>query len=175
MRRFRPIRSQFLWTYVITWTLLGNVVAYFFMSGGPTFYERITGSDRFTVLTSYLSQQAPMTNEIRDWLWTNYASGLAGSATGISAFPSLHLALATLFVIQAWHFDRRLGFVLGAFCAVIQIGSVHLGWHYAIDGYFSIIATMLIWKATGWVLARGPNEARANNPSLSAAYRLRES
>lgn len=34
-------------------------------------------------------------------------------------------------------------------CALILFGSVLLGWHYAIDGYFSIAATIVIWKIVG--------------------------
>ena len=38
-------------------------------------------------------------------------------------------------------------------CVVILIGSVHLAYHYAVDGYFSILGTMAIWMVSG-VLAR---------------------
>jgi len=31
---------------------------------------------------------------------------------------------------------------------------VHLGWHYAIDGYVSIVATVVIWYSVGWLLNR---------------------
>ena len=33
------------------------------------------------------------------------------------------------------------------------LGSIYLGWHYAIDGYVSIIAVVLIWKLAGVILA----------------------
>jgi len=175
MPRFRPIRSQLLWTYLVTWALLGNVIAYFVMSAGPIFFEQITGSHRFTELTDYVSKYAPMTSQVREWLWNNYALGQAAPVAGISAFPSLHLASATLFVLQAWHFHWRLGLAFAAICAAILVGSVHLGWHYAIDGYFSIIATVLIWKVISWVLGRNPQKARAKIRSPTVAYQLRES
>jgi hypothetical protein len=45
-----------------------------------------------------------------------------------------------------------LGWIFGAFLLVILIGSVHLGWHYAIDGYVGIIGTLILWWACGRLL-----------------------
>ncbi|WP_352458864.1 MULTISPECIES: phosphatase PAP2 family protein [unclassified Mesorhizobium] len=46
------------------------------------------------------------------------------------------------------HTQRRL--VLGwTFAALILYGSVFTGWHYAVDGYASIIVVSVIWWATG--------------------------
>jgi hypothetical protein len=33
---------------------------------------------------------------------------------------------------------------------IIFIGSIHLGWHYAVDGIFSAIGMWAIWKAVNW-------------------------
>jgi hypothetical protein len=54
----------------------------------------------------------------------------------------------------AFHAGRR--WFCGALLllAIILAGSVQLGWHYALDGYFSIAATAGIWKAVGWALRR---------------------
>jgi hypothetical protein len=37
---------------------------------------------------------------------------------------------------------------------VVQIGSVHLAWHYALDGYAAALLTLAIWRAAGWWVAR---------------------
>jgi hypothetical protein len=41
---------------------------------------------------------------------------------------------------------------------MILLGSVHLGWHYAIDAYAGILIAAAAWAgagwATGWYLAR---------------------
>ncbi|AZI35430.1 hypothetical protein NT2_09_00850 [Caenibius tardaugens NBRC 16725] len=37
----------------------------------------------------------------------------------------------------------------GLFFAIILIGSVHLAYHYAVDGYAAIIATAIIWIVAG--------------------------
>jgi hypothetical protein len=35
---------------------------------------------------------------------------------------------------------------------LIMIGSVHLGWHYAVDGYASVLTIPLIWKLSGMIV-----------------------
>ena len=90
----------------------------------------------------------------QDFLWSVYESNRLTIGAGISAMPSMHVSFASLFAIVGWKTDRRLGMMLGAYAAVILLGSVHLGWHYAIDGYFAIAATGLIWWGVGWMQRR---------------------
>jgi len=54
---------------------------------------------------------------------------------------------------------------------VILFGSVLLGWHYALDGYFSIIATISIWKIVGLVVSTS-HPAHEQLPRLRVAHRL---
>lgn len=146
------LRSQYIWTFLLCWTVLGIVIAGCFMSGGPVFYDRLLGEDRFAGLTAHMTSLMAtegVTFEYPELLWTAYVTKTTGLGTGISAFPSLHLAMSTLFFLAAHRFNRMLGWVMLGFLVVIMLGSVHLGWHYAVDGYFSIIATTAIWKMVG--------------------------
>ena len=43
--------------------------------------------------------------------------------------------LATLLALAGWKINRVVGLLATAFLVVVQIASVHLGWHYAVDGY----------------------------------------
>ena len=36
-----------------------------------------------------------------------------------------------------------------SFAAIILVATVHLGWHYAIDGYAGILSAWLLWWACG--------------------------
>jgi hypothetical protein len=47
-----------------------------------------------------------------------------------------------------------LGRAFLAFLALMLLGSVHLGWHYAIDGYAGIAGTIVLWWGCGRLLRR---------------------
>jgi hypothetical protein len=146
----KAVRSQYLWTALIMWPLLGNVLAVAAMSGGPVFYDKIVGDHRFGSLLAHLLQHSKYQEFAQAYLWDSYVNGTVGAGVAISAFPSLHLANATLLVLLAGRINRWLTGAALAFCGLILFGSVYLGWHYAVDGYFSIGATILIWKVVGW-------------------------
>lgn len=123
-----------------------------FMSAGPIYFEQVTGDARFRDLLDYLdfSRDMPFSNlTVADFLWASYLQAGAEKGSGISAFPSLHLAMATLWTVTFWKSRPRLGYVFLGYTVLIQVGSVHLGWHYAIDGYVSIAATLAAWWLFG--------------------------
>src|SRR5690606_22316216 len=78
-------------------------------------------------------------NYINGYLWHNYAESSAGVGSGISAFPSVHVGVATLTLLYLVERSRHLLLPGIAFLAVILVLSVYTGYHYAIDGYFSIV------------------------------------
>jgi hypothetical protein len=63
--------------------------------------------------------------------------------------PSMHVSLAFLFCLAMRKVSKAAGLFFGLFFVVVLIGSVHLAYHYAVDGYASIIVTSLIWTASG--------------------------
>lgn len=150
----RPIspahRSRVLFGFMLVWIVPGNVLAVLFASVGPCFYGRFTGGpDPFAPLMAelhaYNADHGISSVWSQDALWAGYLDEAV--PLGVSAMPSVHVGLATL-VALAWH-PTRLRSLAWAYLLITLIASVRLGWHYAIDGYVSIIVTAAMWWAMG--------------------------
>lgn len=155
------LRYRYLISYGLLWIVGGSLLAFLVPAAGPCFQPTSIGSVAgFEPLMERLTQQ-------RDWL---EASGLPGGLTalhyqasllgifgqgdltmgaGISAMPSMHNGLATLFAIVAFQFNRSVGWMMTAYAGFIWLGSIHLGWHYAVDGPVAALLAIAIWRATG--------------------------
>lgn len=125
------------------------VVQFLLPSAGPVFWQKLGLGDRFADL------QTPTLNRgAIDYLWSFYLSSKEGLAVGISAFPSVHVAMAAWVVIAVRALWPRLLFVAGAWYAVILFGSVYLGWHYLIDGIagslIALFAYRLVQRRVTW-------------------------
>lgn len=156
--RDRQLRMQYFISYMLCFALLGNLAATLLASGGPCFYGRmVLGPDPYAPLMQYLhdvSLGSPVNISVglQDVLWHRYLTDAAGMGSGISAMPSLHVAGATLFALLGWRTNRILGGVLTLNVVLVLVATVHLGWHYAIDGYAAILGTLAIWWVVGAVL-----------------------
>jgi hypothetical protein len=152
------LRLRFFLTMFLGWILLGNVAAALFSSAGPCYFGRASGlPDPFLPLMSYL-HDANQTHSVwsltaQDILWQVYSMHNVSLGAGISAMPSMHVATATLLTLVCWRTKRWLGIVMGLYAMVIMIGSVHLAWHYAIDGYFGAAGMLAIWWCVGRAVA----------------------
>jgi hypothetical protein len=152
--RSPQLRQRFFLSIVLTWSLLGTVLATLLSSVGPCYYAEVTGDVRtYGTLMSTL-QAAHRHSPIgavdgQRTIWNAYASGDYSLQVGISAMPSLHVAMAVLIALLAWRVHRALGVLAFGYAAFVLFGSVHLGWHYAVDGYVSIGATVVIWWGVG--------------------------
>jgi membrane-associated phospholipid phosphatase len=172
------LRMRFFLSFVLVWALLGSVAATALSSAGPCYFGRITGlEDPYAGLMAYLRDSAEVSPVwalgIQDLLWSNYLRPGVEVGSGITAMPSMHVATAVLFALFGARVDRRLGIALWAYAAIIGIGSVHLGWHYAIDGYAGALGAVAIWKAVGWLLARNAAlRSRVAPPALPGSGRI---
>jgi PAP2 superfamily len=150
------LRQRFLLSFGLSWIVIGCLFATGLASVGPIFYDRIAGGlSGFTALTAQLeavNQVSPLqTLEVREILWRSYIGASDLLVGGISAMPSMHNAICVLLFLAARHISRLLAAVAAVYALVIFIGSVHLGWHYAVDAYAAAVLTAVIWKAAGLV------------------------
>lgn len=144
-------RLRYLWAFALTTILCGTVLATLLSSAGPIFYDQLYGGDRFAGLQAALAQNGHATpvQAYANYLLAAYESGRPELGTGISAMPSMHVAFVTLNALFLTGFGRRWAMAGWSFAALILFGSVYAGWHYAVDGYLSILVVSLLWYLTG--------------------------
>lgn len=146
------LRQRFLLGFTLTWFLGTCVLGTVFSSVGPCFFGRLTGSsDPYIPLMAWLrtaNAAYPIWSlNVMDELWKNYETG-TGVVNGISAMPSMHVGTSVLFALLGFASGKRwAGYLLSAFALMIFIGSIHLGWHYAIDGYAGAAVAIFGWWA----------------------------
>ncbi len=117
-------KARHIISFMLTWSI-GMALAYAFSSAGPIF----TGE--------YDPAVAPeMTRKAADFLWVNYQAKGALIGGGISAFPSMHVAIAAWFAIVLK--DRGLPLIGLAYLIGVFACSIILGWHYVADSVAGI-------------------------------------
>lgn len=176
--KFGRDRLQFLITFVIIWPLLGSLLAVFLSSAGPVYYGNIVGDHSiYGPLMDRLHEfNKPYENSVfgifaldtQAMLWADYLKNDTGIGSGISAMPSMHVSVAALLYFSGRQVSKYIGYGMLIFLVLIQIGSVHLGWHYALDGYVSIILTWGIWRFSGWLVTRVSRPAASNERQMAA-------
>jgi membrane-associated phospholipid phosphatase len=151
MRPGSLVRMQYLFAFVLTWAVGGNLIATLFSSVGPVYFGHLGLGDTYDSLLLHLDQHAETSfvtvTEIQSLLWSAYTA--ENRINAISAFPSMHVASTVLMAFFAFSWNRVAGYLMSAFAVIIMIGSVLLAWHYAVDGYAGAVIAWLSWWAAG--------------------------
>jgi hypothetical protein len=137
-----PKKSAVLLSYFVLWTVVGPLIHTLLPAAGPIFYERFGYGARYAAISS-----SPEVKQVADYLWDIYATKRFGAASGISAMPSMHVAMSTWTVIAFHQFARRWLPVALIGWAVIASLSIALGWHYASDGIVGSLAALGTYAA----------------------------
>jgi hypothetical protein len=152
--RSSVLRMQFMLSFGFAWFFAGSVLALIFSSAGPCFHDKLfPNHPLFADQMAYLNSIGPKwiwSLAVQNDLWNSYVTG-SGEISGISAMPSMHVAVATLFALLGWRKGVSLGIALSIFAALILLGSVHLAWHYAVDGLAGAVLAVCCWLAGGYV------------------------
>jgi len=151
-------RARFFLSFGASWLLIGVVGAYAFASAGPCFTAHIDAASapEFAALNERLrvidAQSMLGAVNWQQMLWTHHSESHYAFAMGVSAMPSMHNAITWLYALSLKRAPRPLRIAAWAFVALIFIGSIHLGWHYAVDGLVAFAMMSGIWWASGWFL-----------------------
>lgn len=149
--RFRDLRERALVAYVLIWIVGGTLLAALFASAGPCYYHHLHSPDpAYSDLMAALAREPLLiAARAQTTLWEARQADRWLAFGGISAFPSMHVAATVLWAIVAWQRSRALAVCLWGFALITQIGSVLLGWHYAIDGYAGALIAWGCWCLAG--------------------------
>jgi hypothetical protein len=158
--RRRRLRRCFFISTLLVWILLGSGLGTLFSSAGPCYFSYLNGatpnpySPLMTRLTEIGQIKSLWALDNQQGLWDFYRDGTWYSFGGISAMPSIHLAMSMIFVMVSFNFGKWPGYFSILYLLIMQIGSVILGWHYAVDGYAGILLAGGIWFAVRRYTAR---------------------
>lgn len=154
-------RARFFLSYGASWLLIGIVCAYLLPSAGPcyTFITGAVSTPDFLPLMERLKEIHEDSYRLQAWawqdvLWRAHSHKIYAFAFGISAMPSMHNAIAVLYALSAARLGKWIGIAAWSYAALIFIGSIHLGWHYAVDGIAAGLMMWGIWTAAGAYLDR---------------------
>lgn len=145
-------RSRFFLTFMLIWMIGGGFLATVLSSAGPCYFGagRLGLSpDPYAGLMAYLrhaNDQIPIWSvSTQDMLWSFREQGSAFG--GVSAMPSMHNGTALLFILASAGFPLWVRLLVILHAILVFIGSVHLGWHYAVDAYLAWGVTLFVWWA----------------------------
>ncbi len=176
------LRQRYLLARLLNWSLGTLILGTILSSAGPCFFGFVVGgANPYAPLMTYLKAAddvypiwAVLTQKL---LWQSHINGF-GEIEGISAMPSMHVATTILFFLLAFAAGKqRLGWCLVGFSFVIFLGSILLGWHYAVDGYAGALIAVACWKFAGWIVrdeSRLPELRKGQQPSRRESAILRK-
>jgi PAP2 superfamily len=165
-------RSQAVTAYMLTWSVGGVILAMLFSSAGPCYYGNLgLGSNPDEGLMGYLQN----TNaswpiwavDLQNEMWLNHTLNRGLDVTkGISAMPSMHNAQCLLLVLVTWNRGKLFRNLAIAHGVLVFLGSIHLGWHYAVDAYLAYALVAITWPVATYIARAWENRRSAAVPAF---------
>lgn len=144
----RKLHKSFFTSLFAVW-IFGGLLALAFPSVGPVYVNP----------DFYHNMNAPIAQGIQSKLWFHYTElkkNLQKPSIylyeGVAAIPSLHVAVVALYGFEMLSLSRFAAGLLFIYLLAIQVSSVILGWHYAVDGYLGILIAWICHSVTRKIL-----------------------
>jgi hypothetical protein len=136
-------KTQALISYFLC-ICVGSLAQYALPSAGPIFFTLTGHGSRFAGLPV-----KPWASEAAKYLWAGYLRAGGNIGGGISAMPSIHVVGALWVALVVHSYFPKIAVFGFAFFALVFIGSIYLGWHYALDGIAGAAITAGAWFLSG--------------------------
>jgi len=153
------LRQTYMLSFLAGFVVIGMIGASAMHSAGPVFDGVLYGDGgTFGPLMDGLQIQlaeggGPVyADPIRQYLLHMHNGQTVQMGAGISAMPSMHMVWVFLWVFAAWNLSHILGLIMALYAGIIWIASVHLGWHYFVDGLVSLVMIGIIWRVAGHIV-----------------------
>lgn len=137
------LKTRALISLATAWFVLGTAGAFLLSSAGPAFVSRVYGVP--SQIDAMLGRDAPLTVMTVNALWSAHETGVPMFGNGISAMPSMHVALTLSLALLLNH--TRFAIVGWLYFVLVWIGSVLLGWHWFADGLVGSAGMLVLWRA----------------------------
>lgn len=155
--------GRYFLSWAMAWVVLGIGIAYALPSAGPIFGPHLG----FGFDDLHHALKGTVAYRFHEMLWAMQTARSGDLGGGISAMPSMHCALTSVFVAAAW--KTRWRYLVMAYAAAIWFGSVYLGWHYALDGVVSALVVAMLWRVAERLAdARWPRLSPIRRRAVSA-------
>jgi hypothetical protein len=148
--KIKSTHIRFFSCYFSMW-IVGGLLALLIPSLGPIYVHPEWFASLFK----------PLADGLQERLGIHYLLAKANPSDykyfiyeGIAAFPSLHVGIIAVFAFFVRNESRIFGLLLFLYLAIIQFGSVLLGWHYMVDGLFAIILAYTMYKLPSLLLIK---------------------
>ena len=158
------LRLRIIATWTVSWIAIGTIGGWYFASAGPCFFNTFISHDadyanllrRLADLQQQASRQGHSIESLQyqSRLLETYRAHDYAPGGGISAMPSMHVAMASLVAMVAFRIDWRLGIPFAAFEVTVWLSTVFFGWHYFVDGPVGALMMFAIWSLAKRVAAR---------------------
>lgn len=161
-------RLVYLWSFLLIWIFGGSILATVFSSVGPVFYHEFYPqlTDPYKGMLGNTMSSSAIFQEIVKWS----TSDRHISPNGLSAFPSMHIAIAAVIAIYAWNFNAYIFALVALYGVGVFMATIYTGLHYVVDGYAGIfLAALFWWISSRWLVPHALKEEAVSAPPAGDA------